>query len=594
MSDFLPLGVSFALSLLLVPLVRWVSFRTGRVAKPRKDRWHSQPTPTLGGVGMFLAFALTVVGLGLANGRFTELRWSLLAAAVIMFFLGLYDDFAQISPPAKLAAQLLAATLVIFFGEPIRFFPWPIANILLTFFWLAGITNAINLLDNMDGLAGGVSLIAAGFLSYFFWQVNDPLLLLLALAMTGAILGFLVFNFPPAKIFMGDSGSMFLGFTLAALAVARRTQASNIFAVVGVPTLVFLLPILDTTLVTVTRILRGQSPAQGGTDHTSHRLVAFGLTERQAVLTLYAVALISGVSGAALEALDYDLSLVVIPILLITLSLFAAYLARIKVVTPAANTKGALTRLMVDLTYKRRVFEMALDLMLVGVSYYLAYWTRFGLNMTAESMALFLRSWPLALASAFLSFFAFGVYRGVWRYVSVDDLLRYVKTGIGGAIPVAALLLALDAGVSYPPEVFVLFGLFLVLALAASRSSFQIFDRFLGRQKTRSGTAHVLLYGAEDAGELALRWILRNPQLGYHPLGFLDDDPLKWGCHIHGVDVLGGRERFSALLDELRVDGVILTASFDPESEPGAQLLAACRAKGVWVKSLRLEFETVG
>jgi UDP-GlcNAc:undecaprenyl-phosphate GlcNAc-1-phosphate transferase len=129
-----------------------------------------------------------------------------------------------------------------------------IANIILTFFWLVGITNAINLLDNMDGLASGVSLIAAGVLCYFFWRGGDDILLLLALALVGANLGFLVFNFPPAKIFMGDSGSLFLGFTLAALSIARRTQASNVFAVVGIPTLLFLLPILDTSLVTITRL----------------------------------------------------------------------------------------------------------------------------------------------------------------------------------------------------------------------------------------------------------------------------------------------------------------------------------------------------
>jgi UDP-GlcNAc:undecaprenyl-phosphate GlcNAc-1-phosphate transferase len=159
------LVVSFILSLAFVPLVRRLCFRVGRVAQPRKDRWHNQPTPNLGGLGMFGAYAFAV-GIGLLlsagyNGQL-EARWSLLAGSVIMFVLGLYDDFKRITPPVKLAGQLLAAIIVIFFGDnTIDFFPWPIANIILTFFWLIGITNAVNLLDNMDGLAGGVSCIAA-------------------------------------------------------------------------------------------------------------------------------------------------------------------------------------------------------------------------------------------------------------------------------------------------------------------------------------------------------------------------------------------------------------------------------------------------
>ena len=595
--------IAFILSLLMVPAVRRLSFRVGKVVQPRKDRWHSQPTPSLGGVGMFVAFALALGSAALFEPAWSELpaRWSLLAGAAMMFGLGLYDDFKRIKPPAKLAGQLLAATVVIFFGSyTIDFFPWPIANITLTFFWLVGITNAINLLDNMDGLAGGVALIAAGVLSYFFWRGGNADLPLISLALAGGILGFLVFNFPPAKIFMGDSGSLFLGFTLAALAIARRTQASNVFAVVGVPTLLFLLPILDTSMVTLTRLLRGQSPAQGGTDHTSHRLIAFGLTERQAVLVLYAIALISGVAAAGLEALDYDLSLVLAPAVLIAFSLFAAYLARFKMVTPAAKGaaaadgnggSGGITRLIGELTYKRRMFEIVLDLLLIGFSYYLAFWTRYGLDMTPLSMEVFLKSWPLPLGAAYLSFIVFGVYRGVWRYIGYNDLVRYV-----GAAVLAGVISGLAARLIYPAEpysldVFILFVLFLLLGLAGSRSSFQVLDRLYGRQRGRAKRVNVLLYGAEDAGELALRWIMRSPELGYQPAGFLDDDPYKWGRSIHGVDVLGGVDKLEECLRSREAGGVIVTASALLGSPPGKQLLAVCRTQGVWVRVMRLEFE---
>ncbi len=371
------LGISFVVSLALIPVVKRICFRWGFVARPREDRWHQKSTPTLGGIAMFVGYAAAL----LLSGPAGEIRWELLLGPALIFALGLYDDLRQLAPPTKLVGQILAASIVVYFGYVIDFFDWSIPNIILTFIWLVGITNAINLLDNMDGLAGGVSLIAAGFLSYFFWQAGNLALLVPSLALMGAILAFLVFNFPPASIFMGDSGSLFLGYALASISIARAPRASNVFAVMGVPTLLFLLPIIDTMLVTFTRILRGQSPVQGGSDHTSHRLVAFGLTERQAVLVLYGIALLSGIAGTAFETLDYDLSLVLVPILLVSLALLAAYLGRLKVV-PAHDTppQGAITRLVVELTFKRRILEIMLDFILISIAYYLAFWTRAGLT----------------------------------------------------------------------------------------------------------------------------------------------------------------------------------------------------------------------
>lgn len=593
--DLFVLVSSFSFGLLLISFVRRVSSRAGRVAQPRQDRWHSQPTPVLGGIGIFGAFIASVLIFGLWSNQLSQLHWSLLAASLLMFGVGLYDDIRPVTPPAKLLGQILAASIVVFSGDVIEFFHIGVPDIILTFVWLVGITNAINLLDNMDGLAGGVSLIAACILSYFFWRTESYTLLLISLSLAGSILGFLIFNFPPAKIFMGDSGSLFLGFTLAALAIARKAQASNVFAVMGVPTLLFLLPILDTALVTITRLLRGQSPAQGGTDHTSHRLIAFGLSERQALLVMYGVALVSGITGAALEALDYDLSLVLIPILLISLSLLTAYLARLKVVSGISPAVGNFTRLMVDLTYKRRVFEMILDFFLISVSYYLAFWTRYGLNLDINSrgMDLFVDSLPVAMAGAYLAFFIFGVYRGVWRYTSIDDLIRYGVAAIAAALFVLAPLRLMFPANRFPTEIFVLYGIILLLGLAASRSSFQILDRIFGRQQSRLEGMNVLIYGAEDAGEMALRWILRNPELGYRPVGFLDDDPHKWRRSIHGVDVLGGGDQIESILNDRRIDGVIVTSTTLLGDGYGKNLVNFCHEKGVWVRLLRLDFELI-
>jgi UDP-GlcNAc:undecaprenyl-phosphate/decaprenyl-phosphate GlcNAc-1-phosphate transferase len=598
----LTFGIALVLSLLLVPIVRQAGRRLGYVAKPRKDRWHSQPTPILGGVGIFTAFLLSLLVTLLLGGAWGQVRWGVLAGSGLIFLFGLYDDIKHISPPAKLAGQILAAAVVVSQGYTSNFFTpripnqiiAQIPNILLTFIWLVGITNAINLLDNMDGLAGGIALITAGILSIFFWNNGNQGLLAISMALAGSVLGFLFFNFPPASIFMGDSGSQFLGFTLAVLAIARQPQASNVIAVVGVPTLLFLLPILDTTLVTFTRLLRGQSPAQGGRDHTSHRLIAFGLSERQAVLFLYAVALIAGVMAAMLEAVQYWFSLVLMPILVIVLALLTAYLGGLKVLTGSFPQKSnrTITRIMLELTFKRRLLEVALDFFLIGVAYYLSYLTYFGFSMDADGLELFLRSFPIVLAGTYVSFFAFGVYRGVWRYIGVGDLLRFLEAVLGSAVLVAGAVFLLYPSQPYSLKLFIFYAIFLFMGLAASRSSFRILDLLSGRQ-TRQAEQRVLICGAGDAGEMALRWIMMNPQMDYRPVGFLDDDPFLAGRQIHGVEVLGKLETLETLLENKQIDGVILTLSILDNHELVDRVMTVCRQRGSWVRSLRLEFELV-
>ncbi len=589
---WLSLVVAFGASLLLVPVVRWLSFRTGRIAYPRKDRWNTRPTPTLGGVGMFGAFVLAVVWRGGVQGD----TLPILAGASIMFLLGLYDDYRELSPPAKLVGQILAAAVVVFFGYQIAFFKFDLLNILLTFLWLVGITNALNLLDNMDGLAGGIALIVALFLGYFFLRVgNQPAFVDVAAALAGAILGFLVFNFPPASIFMGDSGSLFLGFTLASLAVARKTSASNVLAVIAIPALLFLLPILDTTLVTITRLMRGQSPAQGGRDHTSHRLIAFGLTERQAVLALYAVALLSGIASTVVERRAYDFSLVFVPVLIIALTLLAAYLAQLKVVPdrPPEGQYRTLARVAVQLAYRQRLFEIVLDFLLISVAYYLAWWTRYTWALSEVQLALYLRTLPMALFVTYLSFGLFGVYRGVWEYIGVQDAVGYVRAVTGAAVMVAVglYLLPVSQEKGILPLAF-LFGVFLFVGLAASRSSFRVLDQVYTRQ-TRRADEPVLVYGAGRAGEMAVRWMQMNPGLGYRPVAFLDDDARKWGRLIHGVRVAGDAGQLEEIVQREQPAGVLFTVDEALQTPAGQQVLMFCRQNGLWVRKMRLEFEEV-
>jgi UDP-GlcNAc:undecaprenyl-phosphate GlcNAc-1-phosphate transferase len=462
------------------------------------------PTPLLGGAGLFAAFLGSLLLLSAApwlNGQPVLVYRGLLAGAALVFLLGLYDDLRPITPPAKLIGQILAATLVIASGYTSHFFTpripvsavAQILNILLTFAWLVGITNAFNLLDNMDGLSAGLALVTALILSFFFWKAGNTGLLLISLALAGSSAGFLVFNYPPATVFMGDSGALFLGFTLAVLAIARQPQASNVFAVVGVPTLLFLLPLLDMGLVTFTRLMRGQSPVQGGRDHTSHRLVAFGLSERQALLTLYAVALISGALAAALESLAYWLSLALGPLLVISLALLTAYLGGLRVLSDPApapiGRRQAILRIVVELAYRRRVLEVILDFFLVGLAYYLAFLigllVRAGLVLETVHLEILQHTLPLVLGGTCLAFFASGLYRGGWRLLGLNDLLRYARAALGGAALSAATVWIFDSIASIPRPVFLLYPIFLFLGLAGARASFQLLDEISRRMRER-------------------------------------------------------------------------------------------------------------
>ncbi|MEW6716696.1 MAG: hypothetical protein AB1345_04220 [Chloroflexota bacterium] len=585
---------TFILALLfssfLTPGIRELSRRWGLVVEPKADRWHRRSTPTLGGVAMYLAFLAAV----LLTGEEVPKKVGLLIGFTLMFLIGVYDDVKRLSPPAKLLGQIACVAVVVFFGfNIVGFFPWQLLNVLLTFVWIVAITNAINLLDNMDGLAAGLAFVAAGFLSFFFWQGGQVGLLTLAIALAGSSLGFLIFNFPPASIFMGDSGSLFLGFSLSALAVARVPQASNVFGVMGVPILLFLLPIVDTTFVTITRLLRGQSPVKGGRDHASHRLVAFGLTDRQAVIFLLSVAVVSGVASAVLESLDYSSSLVLIPLLVIGLSLLVAYLGRIKVFSETVSSHpGNIMRIVVDLTYRHRLLEIILDFFLVSLAYYLAFWTQHGFRVDREVLDVYLRSTPLALVGSYLSFAILGVYRGVWRYVGVRELVRYIQAAFLGAVLTALPFLWVYPG-QFTLVIFFLFAVFLFLGLSVSRGSFRLLDQLYSGQPHAGITSNIVICNAGDSGEIVLRWLELNPTLGYNVLGFLDEDHYLHGRRIHGVEVLGGLEWLVRLSENQSLEGIIVTPEANQQPALMEKLMAICQAKGLWVRVMRLEFEAL-
>lgn len=585
---FLPFATSFLLTVLLLPVIRRLAVRWGCVSPPSTQRWHQQPIPYLGGVAFFLGFLLPA--LYFSPTPLSSFPFFLVASQ--MFILGMYDDLRRINPATKLVGQIIAAATAIFYGYSLNFFGWPLLDLLLTALWIIGLTNALNLLDNMDGLAGGIGVIAALFLAFFFQQGGDLQHAFIALALAGAVGGFLLFNFHPASIFMGDAGSLLLGSTLSLLAIKAHGQVSSILSLVAVPALILLVPILDTLLVSVTRLIRGQPVSQGGKDHFSHRLVLLGLSEPKAVLLLYFMAAVSGTTALLIEKLSYTISLVLLPFVILVFVLFTVYLAQVEIVSAEEGQRkareGRLTTPFIAFPYKGRLLEVLLDFFLISFAYYLAFVLRFDFQIDTQNMNLYLTSLPLVLTATYSGFFFFGIYRGVWRYTGLEDLVRLAKGVGGGALLSILVLLFFYRFIDYSRVVYVLYPLLLFFGMTSSRLSFRLFSLLVVRSPQNG--MPVLIYGAGDGGELIARECLKNPRIRYRPIGFLDDDSDKQDRLVCGLPVLGGVNSLAEVLDREEVQGVLISSASILTNENVQKARVLCREHDVWMRQLRLEF----
>lgn len=276
--------IALFVTLSSIPWVQRAAVAFGFVDSPAQRKLHSTPMPLLGGVAIFAGAFLAI--LLFANRLPREVAGVLLASSLVAIT-GLVDDRRNLPAWVKLLGQLAGFAVLAYWGVRVRL-PLPLwLNYAITFIWLTGISNAINFLDNMDGLSAGVSGVAAAFILLMGLQNGQFLVSSLAAAVLGACLGFLRYNFKPAKIFMGDVGALFLGFLLAVLGLQLRFPANSNFVTWMVPVFILGLPIFDTTLVVISRLKRGVSPNTAGKDHISHRLVALGFSQREAVLILY-------------------------------------------------------------------------------------------------------------------------------------------------------------------------------------------------------------------------------------------------------------------------------------------------------------------
>lgn len=553
-NSFVTTLLSVLLSVGLTFLIQKLAHRYGFVAKPKSDRWHKKTTAMMGGTAIFLTTVLVYV----FALPYTKESLVIVAGSTILFLVGLIDDLLHIKPYQKLVGQFIGVAIVVGFGLVLPWTNSEILNIGITAFWLVGITNAINLLDNMDGLAAGISAIAALSLAIGFGASGQTNELLLISVFVGALVGFLVFNFNPASIFMGDCGSMFVGFFLSSSVLLTQVggRSRSVVSVLAVPALILIVPIFDTTFVTVLRKIWGRKASEGGRDHTSHRLVALGLSERNAVLMLYGLALAAGALSLLVSQIETTQSLALIAAFTLTLTIVGVYLSKVKVYKEqeealALQNKAAFGFLL-NLSHKRRIFEVVMDAVLISLAYYASYALMFGSFERSENWTLFTRSLPILIVSQLFAFLTVGVYRGIWRYTSVQDFVTFAKAVILGSILSILALLLFFRFQNFSRTVFVVNAIVLFLMLSGSRMAFRLMRQLLPSPISKEGRK-VLIYGAGDGGEMVLRELKNNPNWDYAPVGFVDDDPFKKNKLIHGLRVFGGN---GSLEDICRANGV--------------------------------------
>jgi len=560
------------------------------VALPSSERWHAAPTPLFGGVGIYLGLTAGL-WLAVAVGAIpaTHQLAGIFGGVTILFAAGLVDDVHALSPRVKLALQAAAAVLVIATGTGVQLVhthlvAWPLA-----FLWLVGMTNAFNLLDNMDGLAATLAGIAFGFFAIDAVTIH-PSRYHLALALAGAAAcgGFLPFNLRPhgkALVFMGDSGSQVLGFALAALGLAASWNvAGSTVATLLLPILVLAVPMLDTTLVTIVRLLEGRPISQGGRDHSSHRLVRFGLSEKHAVALLALLATAVGATSLAYNVLaDQRLAVVGVLVTFVLLVQFASFLADVEGRAAGGDPK------LVDTfaVHWRRLVEVLVDFAVISGAFAAAYAVQFGWPGTVYQRHIAEVTIPIVIAARYLAFIPFGLYRSIWRYAGSRDLFA-----ISAAVVVSEVVSLAYISLTYPfgdfsRAFFIVDALFCAVAIGASRFAERIVVGGVQSLRDRTGR-RVLIVGAGRTGRSLMRELRETP--GERVVGFLDDNPRLRRRRVHGVPVVGGLHELPQALDRLDATVVFVTIPNAPRDRLDA-LVDVCTAGGVDCRFVRREID---
>ncbi len=591
MLKFLPFFlISTALGLALTPLVRIFAKWANICSFPSERNIHQRPVPLLGGISIFFAFNTAVILGHLLNhsliGDPFISRWAaLLICQTIILALGFVDDAIRLQPSVKLLFQIIVAVLMVLFGFSIGAITNPFTGDIvrlgvlaapITILWVVGITNALNLIDGLDGLSAGTSFIVSLTVGLIAYINGNAAIVFVTLCLAGSILGFLPYNFHPAKIFLGDSGSLLLGFILAVVSIQGSSKGPALVGLLA-PILALGFPIMETLLSMIRRFLRSiriiDDPAGNGRfrtvpvgkpaifradkDHFHHRLLRFGYSQRKAVILLYAICIALSVLAflvVAIENLNLTAALAAIIIV------FFIGIKRLKYDEFKILENGLLIPLFNYPIVNKSLFQVFIDLGMISLAYYSSFLLLFR-GFDHQVRELFVQSLPIVLLVQIVVFHFSGVYKRPWVYTRLEDALTVLKAAFLSSL-ISAVVLALV----FRPEsfggvtLFVLDFYLLLTGVAGLRISHLVFMSYYKKRAASVGK-RVLIYGAGERGSYVLREIKKNGSYAFAPAGFMDDAPEKIGREMQGVPVLGSIDNLDEIFRENNIAEIIVSTT---------------------------------
>ena len=567
-----PILAGLLSGLLTSGLLRW-SPRLRWSSQPRRDRWHSQTTPNSGGVAIFLSC-------GLAYGiAFPGVYSPVAAGAAAMFLLGFLDDRVRLGPKTKLLAQCLIAAFVVVNGVLFSATPWAWANWIFSFLWIVGLTNAFNLIDNMDGLCAGVTIVICVFRVIAMSASGHLVDAGLAATLAAAYAGFLVFNYHPARIFLGDCGSMLAGFLLSALTLASPEAHTKAFAAgFFYPALTFTYPIFDTLLVSCLRRSAGRPISVGGRDHSSHRLAYLGIDQRRVVWILWGLTALGSAVGLMTRWMPLEV-IAAAAVLVAALSMFGIFLSTLPPYQIPKDSLVLNSWVRKHVPTLRAGMILLVDSLLAGVAFFISFLVHYESSFRADRIPIFMTALPVVMLFHGVFSCITRTFDISWQWFAPRDILR-----LGRALLFSAGVSWLGAsalGFHYPASTMLLYAV-LCLGLASGlRSSLRALQRFFELRQIEQERVGIFGVGAE--GEMIANLLRKHAFLKATPVLFLDYDRSKDGLCIHGIPVRCA-ENLGDLAGQFRLKAVLIAGPFDENRH--ADLARECHKAGVRTRML--------
>lgn len=581
----IPIIISAFITPFIIKLAKYV----GAIDEPNERKVHTDPTPRLGGLAIYLSFFISFGIICLLYHQFfvmtmMDLSSKLMLGGALTFILllGVWDDIQTLRPGIKFLVQFVIANLIYFAGFKIS----SLTNVLnsgfvdvgyldypITILWIIGVTNAFNLIDGLDGLAPGVAVISSVTIGILTYLQGDLWTTLLVTVLAGAILGFLWYNFNPAQIFLGDAGSLLLGFTLAIVSMKSYTKTTTIFPVM-LPVLVLGFPIMDTIVAMIRRFLKSFIPNKNGESesvslfnilhsiflpdksHIHHQLIQKGYSQKSTVLLLYLVSGLYSMGALGLTVAKSQSAVVLILFATVLVTIWGIKKLRYREMEVLHN--GIFLTLYKRGILKRKLIHQLLDIGFIAVACIAANNLMIPDVNQASSHYSYTTLLLLTVGIQYGTFWISGLYKETISRLCIGDVMNILKS-VSLATFISGLVVAYleNNGLQIETTLFILDFYFLLSMVLGLRVSFHMLNYLYRRYQISK--KNILIYGAGENGILALQDILINHNDTYNPLGFIDDDHHLAGAYVNGYAVFGTHWQLPKLIQSREVHELLIT-----------------------------------